>query len=132
MAVALVGTAWPPSPCDMPYGVQWSFMIGTSSADMGGGSRVDVTSDGTVFVQNRTGVSTWASNVRGGLGAITPPGQMLYGTTVASLPTMLSPGQNYAAGVRVSAAGNKAYFTIYGGQSQYWEGGDGKTADSHP
>lgn len=106
-------------------------MIGTSGADMGGGSRVAITSDGTAFVNNRTGVSTWGAgvggNVRGGVGAISPLGGFLYGTTVSSLPTLNSPGQQYAAGV--SAAGNKAYFTVYGAQSQHWVSEDGKDAN---
>lgn len=77
-------------------------MTGTSGNDMGGGSRIAVTSDGTLFVNNRTGESTWGSgvggNVRGGVGAITPLGQLLYGTTVSSLPTIVSLSQQYAAG----------------------------------
>lgn len=128
--MSLGGSASATSPYDLPYGIQWNFMIGVAGDD--GGSSVntnlDITSDGTVFVQNRTGISTWGSgtggNVRGGLGAITPLGRLLYGTTVSSLPTMNSPSQQYAAGV--SAAGNKAYFTVYGAQSQYWTGEDGK------
>jgi len=131
MALALSGSAVAESPYNTPYGVQWNFQIGTGGNDMGGGSRIAVTSDGTVFVNNRTGESTWGSgiggNVRGGLGAITPLGQLLYGTTVSSLPTLNSPGQQYAAGV--NTAGNKAYFTVYGAQSQFWTGEDGKDAN---
>jgi hypothetical protein len=130
VTLALCGIAWAASPYDMPYAVQWNFLTGVSGDDGGGSisTKLDVTSDGTVFVHNRTGVSTWGSgtggNVRGGLGAITPLGQLLYGTTVSSLPTMNSPNQQYGAGV--SAAGGKAYFAVYGGQTQYWTGEDGK------
>jgi len=129
--MAMAGSTWAASPYDIPYGIQWNFMIGTNGVDMGGGSRLDVTSDGTVFIQNRTGVSTWGSgtggNVRGGLGAITPFGGLLYGTTVSSLPTLNAAGQQYAAGV--STVGNKAYFTVYGAQGQFWTGEDGKDAN---
>jgi hypothetical protein len=129
--MAMAGSTWAASPYDISYGIQWNFMIGTNGVDMGGGSRLDVTSDGTVFIQNRTGVSTWGSgtggNVRGGLGAITPFGGLLYGTTVSSLPTLNAAGQQYAAGV--STVGNKAYFTVYGAQGQFWTGEDGKDAN---
>ena len=108
--ISIWGGSASASPYDIPYGIQWNFMIGAPGADMGGGSRIAVTSDGTVFVQNRTGISTWGNgtggNVRGGLGAISPLGGLLYGTTVSSLPTLNAAGQQYAAGV--NAAGNKA------------------------
>lgn len=131
-ALALSGSAWAVSPYDAAYGIQWNFQIGaTATGDDGGGSlltKLDVTSDGTVFVNNRTGFSTWGSgdggNVRGGLGAINPLGGLLYGTTISSLPTMNAAGQQYAAGV--SAVGNKAYFAVYGAQDQYWTGENGK------
>ncbi len=129
-ALAMTGSAWATSPYDTAYGIQWNFMAGVSGDDGGSSlnTALDVTSDGTVFVHNRTGVYTWGSgtggNVCGGLGAITPLGNLLYGTTVSSLPTLNSASQQYAAGV--SAAGNKAYFTVYGAQSQYWVGEDGK------
>jgi hypothetical protein len=130
LALALAAGAWAASPYDSPYGVQWNFVIGASGDD--GGSSIntalDIASDGTVFVNNRTGIFTWGSgtggNVCGGVGAINPLGGLLYGTTVSSLPTMNAPSQQYAAGV--SAAGNKAYFTVYGAQTQYWTGEDGK------
>ena len=129
--ISIWGGSASASPYDIPYGIQWNFMIGAPGADMGGGSRIAVTSDGTVFVQNRTGISTWGGgtggNVRGGLGAISPLGGLLYGTTVSSLPTLNAAGQQYAAGV--NAAGNKAYFACYGGQGQYWNGEDGKDAN---
>jgi hypothetical protein len=130
-ALALAGSAWAASPYDLPYAINWNFMIGAAGADAGGGTALDVTSDGTVFVNNRTGISTWGTgtggNVRGGLGAISSLGGLLYGTTVSSLPTLNSPGQQYAAGL--NAVGNKAYFTVYGAQSQYWTGEDGKDAN---
>ncbi|MFZ9936204.1 MAG: hypothetical protein ACO3JG_04015 [Luteolibacter sp.] len=126
--MTLAGTTWAVSPYDVPYGVQWNYMIGAIGSDVGVGSRLDVTSDGTVFINNRTGASTWGSgtggNVRGGVGAISPLGNLLYGTTISSLPTMNAANQQYAAGV--SAVGNKAYFTVYGAQDQYWTGEDGK------
>lgn len=128
--LALAGSAWAVSPYDTAYGIQLNYMVGISGDDGGASATttLDVTSDGTVFVHNRTGISTWGSgtggNVRGGLGAITPLGQLLYGTTVSSLPTLNSPSQQYAAGV--NAAGNKAYFAVYGAQGQFWTGEDGK------
>lgn len=128
--LALAGSAWAISPYDTPYGIQLNYMVGISGDDGGGSATttLDVTSDGTVFVHNRTGISTWGSgtggNVRGGLGAITPLGQLLYGTTVSSLPTMNAANQQYAAGV--NAVGNKAYFAVYGAQGQFWTGEDGK------
>jgi len=131
MLALMVSAAWATSPYDMPYGVQWNFQIGAAGNDGANSitTTLDVTSDGTVFVLNRTGGSnTWGSGTTGGVesgvGAITPQGQLLYGTTLRSLPGMNSPGQNYTAGI--SAAGSRAYGLIYAGQTQYWTGEDGK------
>jgi hypothetical protein len=124
--LVLSGSAWAASPYDTAFGLQWNFMIGTAGQDATQ-LFTDVTSDGTVFVMNyTTNNSTWGvgttNSINSGMGAITPLGQVLYGTTLSSLPGMTSPGQNYPAGL--SAAGNTAYFGVHGASSQYWSGQD--------
>ena len=64
-ALALTGSAWAVSPYDTAYGIQWNFMIGTSSNDAST-SYIDVTNDGTIFVENRTGANTWGPGIGGG------------------------------------------------------------------
>ncbi|MCX6878938.1 MAG: hypothetical protein NTW21_34780 [Verrucomicrobia bacterium] len=132
MALALAGSAWATSPYDTAYGLQWNFMIGSSSPDCSSGAQTDVTSDGTVFVTNRTGVATWGDGASlgtaaSGVGSISALGKLLYGTSLKQLPGMMSPDPNYLSGV--SAVGNTAYIGINGEYNQHWAGQD--TSDAN-
>lgn len=122
---ALGGNTKAASPYDTAYGLQWNFMTGTAAQDAFG-TQAAVVSDGTLFVTNRTNVASWGSgatnSICSGVGAISPLGKLIYGTTLSSLPGMTSPGQNYLSGV--NAAGNTAYIGINGSNTQYWSGQD--------
>lgn len=139
-ALALAGSAWATSPYDTAYGLQWNYMTGAAVAGSDvfvtasnniNGTQTAVVSDGTVFVTNRTSVATWGSGtpngVCSGVGAISPLGKLLYGTTLTSLPGMQNPGQQYLSGV--NAANNNAYIGVYGAGTQYWSGQD--TSDNN-
>lgn len=47
-ALTLTGSAWAASPYDMPYGVQWSFLIGSAGVD--NPNAVTVSPDGTIWI----------------------------------------------------------------------------------
>lgn len=123
--MSLAGSAGAASPYDSAYGLQWNFMVGSTGADAGT-MYADVTSDGTLFVTNRTGAAIWgageAGSVCGGVGSITPLGKVNFGTTLRSVPGMTNPNQNYVSGV--SAVGNTAYMSFYANRNQYWAGQD--------
>ncbi len=125
MALALAGSAWGASPYDTAYGLQWNYQIGTTGQDAFQ-TQTAVVSDGTLFVTNRTSLASWGSgatsSICSGVGAITPLGKLIYGTTLRSLPGMTNPNQNYLTGI--NAVGNTAYVGINGAGNQYWSGQD--------
>ena len=64
VTLALAGSAWATSPYDMPYGIQWNFIIGNVNADAP--YHCQVSPDGTVWMTNggtalNTPTMTWGS-----------------------------------------------------------------------
>lgn len=103
----LAGSAWAVSPYDLPYGIQWNFIIGQNAAD--NPDYCGVSPDGTVWMTTMgagSGVTpafTWGSPTTiyggayaSGYGQISPLGGILQGNDFPGVPGISSYSQGYA------------------------------------
>lgn len=121
-ALTLSGSAWAASPYDMPYGVQWSFLIGSAGED--NPNALTVSPDGTIWIatdgSERSGASpmlAWGSPTgiyngfyACGYGQINRNGGILQGNDIPNV-TGIS-GYNQGRNSTIAFAGNDstAYF----------------------
>jgi len=123
-----VSAAWATSPYDMPYGIQWSFMIGTDNAD--NPSTVAASQDGSVWITTMgagqaTTALTWGSptsiyggHYASGYGQISPTGQILQGNDLPALPDMTGFSQGYMG--NITMRGTTAYLSFYVNGDATW------------
>ncbi len=127
--VALTGSAWAASPYDMPYGVQWNFMIGTDSAD--NPQTVAASPDGSAWIttMGRAGTGpnmTWGNsknsfysgNYASGYGQIGPLGQIMQANDLSALPDMTDYVQGYMG--NLTMRGTTAYLGFYINKGATW------------
>lgn len=126
VVMAVGSTAWADSPYDMPYAVQWSFMIGNYSAD--NPNVCQVSPDGSVWIgTGGTGTTnggggsydtlTWGNHTSSyggywasGYGQISPTGMILQGNDIPVLPGMSSGySQGYSSTIAFAGSDPTAY-----------------------
>jgi len=141
MLVLMVGTAWATSPYDLPYAVQWSFIIGDPAAAEGPNT-VTQSPDGTVWIAiGGQGEEVWGNpnTAYGGsnqnsYGQITPNGLILQGNDIGDCVPGLVPAswaQGYSPNIRFAPGDGTgtAYFnTIVGYSGAMWS--DASPADT--
>ncbi|MFN3168991.1 MAG: PEP-CTERM sorting domain-containing protein [Phycisphaeraceae bacterium] len=121
-AATFASGAYAVSPYDLPYGLQWSFQAGDGGNESA--TDMDVTSDGIAhLIVRSSNTQTFGdgstNSVNGDIGGVNARGQLIYGTTISSLPGLVSPSQNYPAGVHAGGDG-KAYFGTYSNNNAHW------------
>jgi len=121
-AATFASGAYAVSPYDLPYGLQWSFQAGDGGDESA--TDMDVTADGIAhLIVRSSGTQTFGegatNSLNGDIGGIDALGNLVYGTTVSSLPGLVSPSQNYPAGVHAGGDG-KAYFGTYSNNNAHW------------
>jgi len=139
---ALVGAAWATSPYDVPYAVQWSFIIGNQGADSP--YDVEVSPDGTVWMADdgdsggAGAALTWGnpSSAYGGshstgYGQLTPTGMILQGNDTAVVPGMSNFNQGYSPTIRFAGDDPKAYFCVHINKAALWTDASPPDTTSH-
>jgi hypothetical protein len=119
VAVALAGNSWAASPYDVPYGVQWSFIIGDPAAN-DFPNTVTASPDGTVWIAARQAQEVWGNpntaytaSGQTGYGQITPNGLILQGNDIGDcVPGLVGYADGSNPNIRFAPGDGtgKAYF----------------------
>ncbi len=117
----LAGSAWATSPYDLPYGVQWSFIIGDPAAT-DSPNTVTASPDGTVWIAAIQGQEVWGNpdsayggGGQTGYGQITPNGLILQGNDIGGcVPGLVNYNIAYSPNIRFAPGDvtGKAYFNL--------------------
>jgi hypothetical protein len=127
MIGALPSTTQATSPYDMPYGLQWNFMIGHPNAD--NPASCVASPDGTTWIATAgSGITgsgptlTWGNptsiyggHFASGYGQISPLGHIMQANDIPAIPDLTGAGQSYMAGITMR--GSTAHLTWYAGNA---------------
>ena len=127
MVGALPSTTQATSPYDMPYGLQWNFMIGHPNAD--NPASCVASPDGTTWIATAgSGITgsgptlTWGNptsiyggHFASGYGQISPLGHIMQANDIPAIPDLTGAGQSYMAGITMR--GSTAHLTWYAGNA---------------
>ncbi len=102
MALALAGSAWAASPYDLPYGIQWNFIIGPANANRPGVATESP--DGTIWISNGNGLQLNYAQV-------TANGLILQGNLVAAVPGLVGYSQGYNSSISFAGTNPTAYYS---------------------
>jgi len=102
MLALMVSAAWATSPYDLPYGIQWNFIIGPANANRPGVATASP--DGTIWISNGNGLQLNYAQV-------TSNGLILQGNLVAAVPGLLWYNQGYTSSISFAGTDPTAYYS---------------------
>ena len=102
VALALAGSAWAASPYNLPYGIQWNFIIGPANANRPGVATESP--DGTIWISNGNGLALNYAQV-------TANGLILQGNLVAAVPGLVGYSQGYTSSISFAGTNPTAYYS---------------------
>lgn len=139
----LVSTVSATSPYDMPYGIQWNFLIGHNNDD--NPTACTMSPDGTIWITtmgagnsggspaltwgNPTGI--YAGSYASGYGQISPTGFILQGNDFPGVPGMSNYSQGYSPTVLFAGNDPTAYISLNVNRAAIWTDAAPPDAVSH-
>ena len=134
MLALMVGTAWATSPYDLPYTVQWNFIIG-NPATVDTAYVCKESPDGTVWITTGGPTVIWGNPTSAygaalstGYGQISPNGLIHQGNDIPVVPGMTGYNQGYSPTVAFAGTDPTAYIAYNGGNPNLWS--DATPADT--